>query len=484
MVQSNKRFLLPAAVLTALAIVVLALVAPTAALAEDKKAAKKLTGEMKKALGAGAVDIACEKARALGEVGGSNDTKTLLGLAFADPFPGDPKKTNQFVDAVRDALTALDDAKSNKILVGFLKKKGKPELKSMIIDILSGRTDDDSRLALEETLEDKDPSVVGLAAAALGARGSKDSVKALIAALKRLERAKGTPWFKVRTALTDITGHDMDTATDWENFWQPREETFDPATDRGDSEGVGGTVVREAPKLFGSEIISKRVVIILDTSGSMHIKDPFSGNEEATTPEGGGTTARPTPKATPQPPAGGGNAKGPCPDCSQTHAGVGLPADRQRIERAKKELTKVVNALPGDVLFNLLVYSTDVKSWQEKKLVQATPANKKSAIGFVQSLRAEGVTRSGDSLKRAFDFSEADTIYLLSDGTPTTKDGKPVPATDPDPKNESLEKIYEEVKQLNRLRKVVINTLAFQGAYKPFMTRLAQDSGGKYADIP
>ena len=476
------------AMLTLLVATALCLSLPAAAPAANSEV-KKLAKAMKIALAKGDVDLACAKAGELGGTESVDATKVLLEASFQDPFPNAPGKTNRFLDAVRQALSNLTDSKSTDLLVKFLRKKSRnSQLKILIIQILADRDDDASETALIEALEDRSEDAVLAAVRALGQRSSLKAVDSLIKLIGRCEKSKGTLWFDTRKALTGITGNDFETAADWRNFWEPRRDEFNPETDRGDKSDVGGTVVREAPKLFGSEITSKKVVIILDVSGSMHIRDAFTGSEDPDSSEGDGGTQTGGAAGGAAGGGAGGAGKpgkvGQCSECNQTHGGIGLPKHRQRIERAKKELAKVVASLPKDTRFNIMVYSTDVRAWQATKLVVANSGNKKGASGFVMGLSATGVTCTQDALEKAFEVKEADTFYLLSDGAPTSKDGQALPPTGQKPEDESMEKIYERVKQLNRLRRIKIHTLAFEGAYKPFMTRLAADNQGDYRSIP
>ena len=67
-----------------------------------------------------------------------------------------------------------------------------------------------------------------------------------------------------------------------------------------------------------------------------------------------------------------------------------------------------------------------------------------------------------------------DTIYFLSDGSPTDPDsGDLVP----------IEPILEEVFAENRKKNITIHTLGFEGAKESFMRALADFSGGTYAPI-
>ena len=86
----------------------------------------------------------------------------------------------------------------------------------------------------------------------------------------------------------------------------------------------------KAPEYYGIKIHSKRLLFILDNSGSM--KDPWYG--------------------------------------------------QTRLERAKAELIKAIRELSGDVEFGIVAFHTRVYQWQAG-LVEATESNKDRAISFV-----------------------------------------------------------------------------------------------------
>jgi hypothetical protein len=64
----------------------------------------------------------------------------------------------------------------------------------------------------------------------------------------------------------------------------------------------------------------------------------------------------------------------------------------------------------------------------------------------------------------------ADTIFLLSDGSPTTPDGQ----------LDDWEKIIRAVREWNKLKRVVIHTIGIGGHNVAFMSTLASENGGTY----
>jgi uncharacterized protein YegL len=115
-----------------------------------------------------------------------------------------------------------------------------------------------------------------------------------------------------------------------------------------------------APSYYGISIYARRLVFVIDTSGSM----------------------------------------------------TGL-----RIQTAKRELISAIKALPGNAELGILVFNTQVTVWRPA-LIPATAAAKQEAAFFVGNLGAGGRTAAYDALDRAFHF-DPEAIYFLSDGEPT-----------------------------------------------------------------
>ena len=103
-----------------------------------------------------------------------------------------------------------------------------------------------------------------------------------------------------------------------------------------------------------------------------------------------------------------------------------------RMERLQRELSELIEQLPGDTWISLVVFTTpgyyNNRQWQKSENGLVTLGdgdNRDSAHAFVSSLdEAAGNTWGGtnpwEGLKRSFDDTEADTVYFLSDGLPTT----------------------------------------------------------------
>ena len=239
---------------------------------------------------------------------------------------------------------------------------------------------------------------------------------------------------------------------DYRNYFEAHKNDpglFEPKKSRG---GLTGAT------LFGTPITGKYIVFVLDISGSMLSTDlPSDRDPQVKRPR---TVVRKR-------------------EGEEEEKKEDAPSERQRMLRAKNELSKVVKALGEDVKFNIVTFSSDVTPWKQT-LVPASASNKKEAVEHIQALKAEGVTVTDLALESAFAHLEADTIYLVSDGVPThIGSAAGVPEDTPG----LIRMIHGRVEELNFLRGVRIFTLGFQLAEEEFLKKLAADNAGTYVRI-
>ncbi len=159
-----------------------------------------------------------------------------------------------------------------------------------------------------------------------------------------------------------------------------------------------------------------------------------------------------------------------------------------RLDRAKKELLKRIEALPDDAVFGVIAYGQSVSRWHET-MVQATPAAKVQARAWVAKLAGSGWPDPGAGLQAAWalggagagpEVSGADTVVLVGAGTPVDR-GLPVqfsgalryPFALPD-----------WVALQGRYRSVVLHTVGIgTSADKKTLKDLAAATGGTYRNI-
>ncbi len=406
--------------------------------------------DLKRAIAAGDKAAIVAAIGKLGERDSERAAKTILKVALGADRLGknlSAKDTNEIFDAATAALAAMSDAKARSYIAKSLDKHRDPRVRLVMVRVLASRDDAEAEQALIGALDDKDPVVAGAAARALGARKSVAAIDPLIAGLTRLERDRREPWQDFLTALVNISGQQLELASEWRDWWKSNRGHFDPNAVRAGGE-VPRTVLRNAPKLFGQEILSKHAVFVLDVSGSMALKDPID--------ESGRVGRRVEPK-------------------DPNYGNV--PKERMRLYRLKQAMIAAIKDLPGDTRFTIITFATHVKRWKPK-LIPASAKNKADAVDFVSGMSPQGFTNLDLALEEAFKVKGATAFYVFSDGVPQrgkTPQGKPDYI--------DRQEILDKVKQWNRLRQVKIYTIGLGEADAAFMTRLAQENGGKFTAV-
>lgn len=239
------------------------------------------------------------------------------------------------------------------------------------------------------------------------------SIPLLIA---RTEREDGRLADELSQALFAHTAVRCWSRREWDTWWRsnrtgfelPREETI-----RGGTGAGGGVTV----SYYDIPLVSAHVAFLVDTSGSMM-------------------------------------------------AQIGTDKKFTRLDAAKEQLHRVVEAMPKDHRCNVIHYSTDVDPiWpQIRKL---NDANKKDLLAEVDRLAPNGGTNIFDALELAFRDGDIDTIYLLTDGQPTA--GR---TTDPN-------EILSEVKRWTRERQIVVHCIGL-GIDSELLKAIANATGGAY----
>lgn len=302
-----------------------------------------------------------------------------------------------------------------------------PELRNLALTQL-GQTSDRSHLErLVAALDDPHWSTRLAAMEALEKMRTHEGVTAIV---NRMPKEEGRMQAEFAQALWRLTGQPFqEDAKSWATWWANSKDKFqllsdaDLATVRsGEEEYRLRQTTRVKSEFFGIKIISRRVIFILDVSGSMEepLADDYKGR--------GGWT---------------------------------------RMEVARDEMKRCLEKLDTGAFFNLLVFSSGVERWTDGNLVACDDANRAKALAYVDKLLAFGGTNLYDSLKEAFSDPEVDTIFLMSDGEPSM--------------GEVVEPVVirEDVAAWNETRRIVINTIAVGGALN-ILEWLAEDSGGTH----
>ncbi len=443
---------------------------------------KKLKKNVLMALEGAETETVNELIRKVGEDNSKRAVEFLvtLGLQVTNP---------EVYLEIKRAIASMSDKKALKEIAKQIEKNRDLRVRIMLVEVLGHKGDEeyvDEIGAILTNRKVKDMSLIRTAIEALGQIGGRDSLKHLIAYLERVEeerkgtRLMGTDWHECRMALKRITNGEADyeSAADWRKYlgtlpedWKPSAPADESAPTPGDwKKGDVSTTVRlpkKTPTFFGTEVVSRTPVFVIDVSGSMEKKDPpdpTAKKEEEDKEKATGTTPVDPNKKKPKP----ADPKNP----------GALGDDRMRIVRAQKELIKIIKALDSGVMFNIVAFSREVFVWSRSGLKGANSANKQSAIKFVNGFQPMSTTHTDDGLEKAWLNVKdgCDTLYLLSDGWPTHKGD----CSDSDLLEEE---ILEFFRKNNKFAKVKVYTLGFKGAHRAFMIKLAKENGGKYKDI-
>lgn len=319
--------------------------------------------------------------------------------------------------------------------------------------------------AVQLALQDSEWQVRSAAIGALRAFSTKECIGPLILVLASEE---GRLREDAGAALQEITTFTYPPeAESWQRWWDGIKDRFEVPTEeerrrKAEAEARALEKYQTTQGFAGIPTKSKRILFVIDVSGSM---------EELVA------------------------------DAEQFRKQGRQFRSMEKMEIVKEELIRTIEGMESGTRFNILTFATDVE-WWKKSLVVNNVVNVNGAVKFIEGLRPigggsqtfrgraglntdveKGKTNTYDALMAALDASAGndydrsygrspvDTIYFLSDGTPTV--GK---YTEDD-------EIIAEVQRVNELRKVVIHTIAIGNFRRNFMETLARQNGGKYVDL-
>ncbi|MFQ5505210.1 MAG: VWA domain-containing protein [Planctomycetota bacterium] len=235
----------------------------------------------------------------------------------------------------------------------------------------------------------------------------------------------------------------------WEDFWKKEGRDFRYVARR--TKGAKKYTMAKKMSLgyvkyFNMSIRSKRLIFIVDFSGSMAEKVSLAD-------------------------------------------GYGRGKHEMKYLLVQRELEKVIRALPSDTICNVVFFNNEVSVWRpgdkgRPKLIKMTDDNKSSLLQYIWNTAPSGSTNVHGSLMTALGMADRgiydkyyktafDTIYFLSDGGPTAGE-----TTDTD-------EILRAVRKINKLRRVRINAIAFgdEKNNTTFLRRLAEDNGGRFLHL-
>jgi hypothetical protein len=331
--------------------------------------------------------------------------------------------------------------------------KSAPEIRVLALAWIGENRTPQALPVVLAALNDRNAGVRRAAVAALSALDDPAAVKPLIDAL---QTASGLLADEIDAALHTFTGQTFDGDPKiWMRWWNEKGAAWqakqDERWDRNERRAGGGA------SFYGIETRSERIVFVVDRSGSMKAKAGRSAS-----PDRGPTT--------------GGGEKAEDPVKGETNMDV-----------AKNQLARSIDGLGPRVAFNVIFYGTDVQLWKPPPaMLPARPDQKQAAKTWFTTNHADGSTQLFAALTRALEYGPADgkggggadTIYLLSDGSPTDAGGAQPLAP------EEIEKRLNAFLDANRAHRFVVHTIGIGPQHNRWlMERIAQQTGGKYVAV-
>ncbi len=341
-------------------------------------------------------------------------------LGFAAPAP-----RLAIIDACERALGMMLDARARKLILKTVMDDGEEDRRLILVDVLALWGDLEAIDALHRLFGSDDaPERVRIQAVRAMMHIPDTSAIRMLRAWHDTTRQRDALYDEVRRFLIAF-----------------REPVGSPSRSPADERTADRAWVIRCPLYAGT-------VFMLDISGSMHRRDPFPGDDAA--------------------------ARGLCPECGQEHRGVDLPADRERMFRARRALEHAISGPDLLPALNLIAFNAEVQVFRQT-LVKAKLPAREQALAWLRELTNNGVTRTDLALEEAFALHSQSTVHftLISDGAPTGADGIPLDA-------EGQAELLARVRALNRLRKLRIDTYGLLGCDTEFMRALAEQNFGTF----
>jgi HEAT repeat protein len=346
-------------------------------------------------------------------------------LGRPDQVPALLKLADSPDDGVRDAASSavvasgVDDPRVKEFVLRLLRAApnrwyervqgaetaGKGRIKEAVGDLIANVTHERR-------------SVRFAAVEALSAIRPREAVDALIRVLESPVDGQGT---RVGTAawnaLRRITGQDLMSDPDFWRSWVTSHPDFAvPAEAPVFVERKDKTVARKA--FFDVPVETKRPVFVLDQSASMLLPEEIEGRFLT------------------------------------------------RWEILQDQITALLKKMEKDWRFNVVLFSQNATPFRQKS-EDASPAVIKEALKWIALQQPEGETNVWSGMEVALADPDVDTIYLLTDGVPTT--GEFTSATD----------ILREIQVRNRYRRIQIHTVSV-GQDSALLREIARQNNGRY----
>ncbi len=327
------------------------------------------------------------------------------------------------IEARVDALEALDQLRGSEpgwaVRLVDMSREGPVELRLVAIELGARRGLRGLLPLLPKLLASSDWRVRAAGTELAKTVRDATSIPILIAALKN---EKGRVAADIKRALQGLSRIYFERASDWDAWWQREKSKFElPPVEEARSakaqeERETGRDDATSAVFYGIPVRSERIVYCLDVSGSM-----------------------------------------------SELAGTGI--SRMRI--AQETLLQTLAKSPSTSLVNVLFFDNQVHRYARRMKALRSAKVRESLAAFVRRQKPLGGTNLYGALREALVDKRVDTVFVLSDGDPSTGD-----FVDPD-------EIADDIRRRNRTRRVVFHCIAI-GTPSALLERLAVESGGQY----
>lgn len=382
----------------------------------------KVSKAMRKGLKDKSREVKLETIRVLGERGDEESLKDIR-KAMGKDEKKDRESLSTYLIAIGNITGNGDDFITE--LLGYTTSDER-DLRNTAIEVLA-KIAGKKHLEIFETAltnDQWDTRLAGLRA--LETLRNRDSVGKIIAQMKN---EGGRLLYEFSATLFNLTGQPYGKSFGgWERWWDGEGKTADLISKselrkRVKEEEMRRLKKRSKASFFGIKIISKRVVFIIDVSGSM--------NEPMRTRY------------------------------------VNQSTGETRMSVAIRELQKAIDSLDRGALFNIIPFSSGVDLWLDEGVSGSDQKTRDEAKEYVGKLGANGGTNIYGAVEAAFRDKEVDTIFVLSDGEPSVGD-------ELDPRV-----IRDHIARWNEHRDIEIHCIAVGGALQ-LLEWIAEDSDGTY----
>lgn len=340
-----------------------------------------------------------------------------------------------------NAFGRMKDEATRQLLVEQFDKDHPPDAQVAMIDALRDRRESSVWRKLLDLYETATCWQVRVAI--LRAQIEFDVLEAVDPLIALLAKADGRLKWEINDVLVFLTGTNKHADHHaWQAWWEESRNGFKdlrpPRDKRMDALRNGRLFFDERYRIsfYDIGVRSKRVTFVLDLSASMREKPEVATRQE--------------------------------------------DRDRTKMQIVQNEMKRVIQSLPRDAEFNIIFYNDDVMYLSTKGLIPAHDKNKERAIRFIDAIKPFGATNVFDALEGVFRplevrpedrfKSQADTIFLLTDGVPTA--------------GTITERwvIMNKIKRLNRECKVVIHTILVgtDRFSEEFLKELSSASDGQF----